>query len=114
MADFLGVDMKWHPEGYIYGVDGKYHHPSLVYRPSMGDDGDPVTYRAESSPYKIEGVVDPHHPSSYGSPGSFLGVDGKRYQSGYYYGTDGEYHHPDTHYEVRTGKYTDPPPQQRR
>ncbi len=113
MADFLGVDGKWWPEGYIYGVNGEYQHPSLVYRPSMGDDGEYHYYRAESSPYKIEGPTE-EHPSSYGSPGSFFGVDGKRHQGNYYYGTDGEYHHPETHYDITTGKYTDPPPPPKR
>ena len=109
MADFLGVDLQWHPEGWFYGVDGKYHPPGQVYRPATNADGEYVTYRPESSPYKIEGGTPP-----YGSPGSFLGIDGKRYPANYYYGTDGEYHHPDTHYDIMTGRYTEPPPPPKR
>lgn len=117
MADFFGIDIQWHPEGSFYGVDGKYHAanesygvdgeyhpPGQVYAPALGADGKMVTYRPAGSPFKIEGGVPP-----YGSPGSFLGVDGKRSQSGWYYGLDGQYHHPETRYDFMTGKYTEPP-----
>jgi len=112
MADILGVDMRWYPDNWFYGVDGEYHPPGMVYKPSVGDDGKYYYYHSESHPYKLEGPTQ-EHPSSYGSPGSFLGIDGKRHQSGYYYGVDGEYHHPDTHYNIITGKYTPPPPPKR-
>ncbi len=106
MAEFFGVDGKWHPEGYFYGVDGEYHAPAV----HLGVNG---KYEPISSPWKIEGIVG-DSKSSYSSPGSFFGVDGERHQSGYYYGVDGCYHHPDTHYDVTTGKYTDPPPPQKK
>ena len=99
---FLGVDMQWHNEGDFYGVDGEYHPAGQIYAPARNADGEMVKYRPASSPYKIEGGT-----PSYGSPGSFLGVDGKRYPANYFYGVDGRYHQPDAYYDFVRSKYSD-------
>lgn len=88
---FLGVDMQWHNDGDFYGIDEKYHPanescgidqkywpPGQVYRPAYNEKSEHVTYRPESSPYKIEGGIPP-----YGPPGSFFGVDGDRHLASY-------------------------------
>src|SRR5689334_21651754 len=100
MADFFGVDLRWHTEHEFYRVDGQYHLDTVGYAPGTNRQGDYAVARPSNELYGIE-------DGRYHNAGSFLGIDGLRHEANDFYGVDGQFHQPDARYDGTTGKYTD-------